>query len=117
MKKAIGAIILGLGLLLAGCVDNPSFVGNWKSMEIPEELKEDGLSEIEMDIMENGTLLMSIVDGEAVDTEELFWEQVSEKEIAIMESKGDDSDASGILLEKKVMEVTADGISVKFKRQ
>ena len=107
------ALVVGLGLFVAGCATKPSYVGTWKCQNMPAEAQEEGATAANLYIAEEGGIFL-ITEG-SVKSASGRWETNKVGGINVV-FEGQD-DGTGQLLDKDTLLIAGGGVAMKFIRQ
>lgn len=117
MKRGMLAVMAGTALLMAGCATKSGYVGQWKSVNIPEEINSEGMEALSMTILEQGgvTIIGETDEGQVVQGASGSWKANELGGITFVFDENED--ATGLLLGDGTLVMSADGQAVRFSRQ
>ncbi len=117
MKKSVFSVVAGMVLMVAGCATKPGYVGQWKSINLPQDVKHDGVECFSMSILEQGglSILAEAADGTINQGANGSWTTNAVGGIDIVVDKNEQ--AKGLLLDDNTLVITADDEAIKFARQ
>lgn len=120
MKSMVAAVVMGMGLMVAGCATKPTYAGAWKSQSVPEKMEERGISSVTMNLSDSGEYAVTFNDsgGELISDFNGCWEADDSGRIVFHPAEGQGPvGVTAQLLDKSTLEATAGEISILFSRQ
>ena len=120
MKKYMIALVVGLGLFVAGCATKPSYVGTWKCPNMPEDAQEAGVTAANLYITEEGGFSGAFekTDGTTMGGFSGSWETNDVGGINFLVNEGNGPEkGTGQLIDKDTLLGVGDGVAMKFIRQ
>lgn len=120
MKKMSVATLLGIVLLVAGCATKSPYIGNWKSIGVPDGAEEQGIYGIMLSFHETGEYTGSYndADGGILSSVRGRWEPGAQESILLYLEEGRGPEESTVLLLDDDTFIGTDGrTSLKFSRQ
>jgi len=114
-KKIIITVLFGLGLFLTGCATTsaPSYVGIWECLDIPQEMQKNGITGLDVYIADTGDFSLAAKGSAngALGT----WKKNNDGKIDITIPNKDGG--TGTLLDADTLVISANGLSMTFKRK
>jgi hypothetical protein len=120
ITKGMMAFVVGLGLFVAGCATQPSYVGSWKCPNMPQEARDEGVTGATLHITEEGGFAGAFErsDGTTFGGFSGTWEpnDVGGINFKLTEGNGPEK-GTGLLIDKDTLLGVGGDVSLEFKRQ
>ena len=120
MTRVQCAAVVFLVCCVCGCATTSPFVGQWRSQDLPQDAKDDGVAAVALFISEDGTFAGTIDDehGVSLDGFSGTWRAESDKAIAFEVTEGNGPPTgTGQLIDKDTMLGVGGDVSIRFKKK
>ena len=120
MVRVQYAVVALLVCGVCGCATTSPFVGEWRSQDLPQDVKDDGIASVALFIAEDGTFVGSIdgEDGVSLDGFSGTWQAESDKAVAFEVTEGNGPPTgTGQLIARDTMLGVGGDIAIRFKKR